>query len=405
MINQAWQVEAGALLGRWGAAAVLALWHATLLVAVLILLDALLGRRIYPQVRLALWALVFVRLAAAPLAALGVPFPHGDSLALLPAPSGPLRAISASATVARAKWALALWAVGAASVVITLGVRHHRLCRTLVAQDRSIPATDPRRRRVQRHLQTAGRSLRLRRTPPLLLTTSWSTPAVLGALRPVVVMPVALSEDLPPAALHHVLLHELAHVRRRDPWLQAAGCALQAAYWYYPLLPWVRRRIAALCELCCDATVAERLRDRTDAYRRTLAECALRLPPTAAPALQLSLVAPPVGLFARLHHLDSQPWRTAGRRRWAGALTAGAAAACVLSQAAPPPAPLSPVMAAFLSVQRDLARENLQAAAAGQWRSCLKLQASALLLFGSGAAAPDSTSPSTSQPDGPKEKQ
>lgn len=381
-MNHAWMHEISAFLARCGAAAVLAVWHVTLLIVLLAVLDRWFGRRLYPQVRLGLWTLVYIRLAALPLAALGLQLPRAWSLELLRQPPA-----QPAGAVARVAVGLTVWAVGALLVLAVLVLRHQRLRRTLARQDRTVAAGDPVRARSLRQLQTCARSLRLRHTPRLLMTTSLSTPAVLGVLRPVVVMPVALARELPPAALHHVLLHELAHVRRRDPWLQAWGCLLQAVYWFYPLLPWVRRRVAALCELCCDATVAERLRHRTDDYRRTLAECALRLPATPAPALQLSLVAAPVGLFARLHHLEGQPWRTAARRRWTAMVTAGFAAACVLSQAAPPPAPLSPVLASFHQLQRELARENLEAAAAGQWRSCLRLQASALLLFGADPAS------------------
>jgi len=52
-----------------------------------------------------------------------------------------------------------------------------------------------------------------------------------------------------------VLLHELAHHRRRDPlvrWLAAFACAL---HWFNPLAHWMRRRLILQCEQACDEKV------------------------------------------------------------------------------------------------------------------------------------------------------
>jgi beta-lactamase regulating signal transducer with metallopeptidase domain len=52
-----------------------------------------------------------------------------------------------------------------------------------------------------------------------------------------------------------VLLHELAHHRRRDPlirWLAAFACTF---HWFNPLAHWMRRRLILQCEQACDEKV------------------------------------------------------------------------------------------------------------------------------------------------------
>ncbi len=205
-----------------------------------------------------------------------------------------------------------------------------------------------------------------------------------------VLLPPAFVQELSPAELEHVLLHELAHMRRRDLWVQAAVQALQALYWFYPPLIWARRRIAALCELCCDATVSEVLRHRTPAYRRTLLRCAWRMDARGAdPALQMGLMAGPVGLIARLQHLEREPWRGARRRRWLTARALLLSAACILPGSH---GHFRAIPDAVAEVYLCQARANLEAAAAGERRSCLQLQASARLLFGRTQVLPPPTS-------------
>ena len=83
-----------------------------------------------------------------------------------------------------------------------------------------------------------------------------------------------------------MVLHELAHLRRRDHWvgwlLLAAGCA----WWWHPLFWWVRRRLTAEAELACDAWVVGAAPDGRRAYAEALLEVSQRVASTAAvPAL------------------------------------------------------------------------------------------------------------------------
>lgn len=58
------------------------------------------------------------------------------------------------------------------------------------------------------------------------------------------------------AVQHEMLLaHELAHLIRRDHWCRWLEAAVQSLYWWLPVVPWVRQRLHAAQEECCDAFV------------------------------------------------------------------------------------------------------------------------------------------------------
>jgi len=71
-----------------------------------------------------------------------------------------------------------------------------------------------------------------RRSPhrvTLKLSGAAAVPAVCGLIRPVILLPEALAARLSAAQMEAVLLHELAHVRRGDPWVNYAQALLQVS--------------------------------------------------------------------------------------------------------------------------------------------------------------------------------
>ncbi|HSR68384.1 MAG TPA: M56 family metallopeptidase [Acidobacteriota bacterium] len=53
--------------------------------------------------------------------------------------------------------------------------------------------------------------------------------------------------------LRSVLAHEIAHLRRRDPYIHLAAWLNRAFYWFNPAAVWVARRLAEQAEEACDA--------------------------------------------------------------------------------------------------------------------------------------------------------
>ena len=73
--------------------------------------------------------------------------------------------------------------------------------------------------------------------------------------RPRLVLPIDLWARLDPEGRDALLLHELAHLRRRDHWVRLLEAIATGLYWWHPALWWARRGLHEAEETCCDAWV------------------------------------------------------------------------------------------------------------------------------------------------------
>src|SRR5262249_13039776 len=99
----------------------------------------------------------------------------------------------------------------------------------------------------------AGR-LGLPDCPPVLLVPGAVPPMVwggAGGLR--LLFPAALLGRLDDEQRASLLLHELAHVRRRDHWVRWLELVVVPLYWWHPVVWWAKRELHEAEEQCCDA--------------------------------------------------------------------------------------------------------------------------------------------------------
>ena len=158
--------------------------------------------------------------------------------------------------------------------------------------------------------QTSAR-LNVKRLPRVVLTDRVACPAVFGLLRPVLLIPAAKLKHMSQQDTEHILLHELAHIKRGDLWVHAVAMTLQILYWFNPLLWLIRRPLQNLRELCCDATVAKLLKEKTPQYRETLLETARQLlaEPVDPGLGLLGLFENSNWLITRLQWLEKNTWK------------------------------------------------------------------------------------------------
>ncbi|HJT87838.1 MAG TPA: GWxTD domain-containing protein, partial [Bryobacteraceae bacterium] len=122
----------------------------------------------------------------------------------------------------------------------------------------------------QERLQVLARRLGVGRRTALLESWLAEVPAVVGHLRPVILVPAGLLTGLPPGQMESILLHELAHIRRYDYLVNALGAAVQGLFFYHPLVWWISGVMHAERENCCDDLAAAASGDRYE-YARALA--------------------------------------------------------------------------------------------------------------------------------------
>ena len=103
-------------------------------------------------------------------------------------------------------------------------------------------------------LAQCRQELGIRRRVEILLQSHVKTPALLGFLRPKILLPQSI-ESMSDAQLSYVLLHELSHLKRGDSLVNALLLALQTVYWFNPLTWLLFKFLLEDMELANDAAV------------------------------------------------------------------------------------------------------------------------------------------------------
>ena len=184
---------------------------------------------------------------------------------------------------------LAIWLLG--SLWGFLGIlRSGWKLRQLVLQARPL---DPSRwRNVS---DEVCRVLAIQALPGIACSSRVAAPTVGGIVRPLIVLPTRLVETLSRSELRDVLLHEAAHVLRRDQLVVLLQRLLGAIFWPHPLVHLLNRQLARAREEACDNYVLAGVR-ATD-YGETLLHLAQLMP-------QPRLLAGSVGIFTRHWRLE-----------------------------------------------------------------------------------------------------
>lgn len=376
-----------------------AFWQAAVLIAFVWLIDMAIRRRVWPEVRYALWLLILVKLVLPPsfslptsltagLSQLARPVSetidgkensaydvamsedhaleqsaaeqeltgqhnpaHKEPIPLLeketarlnasPPPDAEAMIPSLLLRTSLRAYGMLAWLCCMVALAVCLIAYRRRLIRVHTVNsghEATPPWLDASARQV-------ARQLGLRRLPRIIYSRHIASPAVFGMVRPVLLIPAGDADDTSREDMAHVLLHELAHIKRGDLWVHGICMVLQVVYCFNPLLLLVGRQLRHLSELGCDTTVARILRERTPAYRETILRTARRMlaRPVSAGLGLLGLFENPSRLLVRLRWLEKKTWRFHAMRTWITVFVIAAMVFCVLpmasKDAAPQPAP------------------------------------------------------------------
>lgn len=88
------------------------------------------------------------------------------------------------------------------------------------------------------------------------------SPLVMGALKPVVLIPMGLLTGFSTSQIEALLAHELAHVKRHDYLIHLLQSVAEIIFFFHPALWWLSQRINAEREHCCDDLAIEVCDDR-----------------------------------------------------------------------------------------------------------------------------------------------
>lgn len=113
-------------------------------------------------------------------------------------------------------------------------------------------SAEPVAERFEELAARVSRRLKVSRAVRLCRSALVEVPAVVGHLRPVILVPASAFAGLTPAQLEAVIAHELAHVRRYDYLVNLLQTAAETLLFYHPAVWWVSRRARTEREHACD---------------------------------------------------------------------------------------------------------------------------------------------------------
>lgn len=108
---------------------------------------------------------------------------------------------------------------------------------------------------VIRLLEKCKEKLGVRTNISIIQTSGVSIPAIFGITRPWLLLPEKVLKNLEYESLRYVILHELAHLKRKDIIVNWISLILQIVYWFNPIIWIAFCRMRFDRELACDETV------------------------------------------------------------------------------------------------------------------------------------------------------
>jgi bla regulator protein blaR1 len=104
----------------------------------------------------------------------------------------------------------------------------------------------------QERMNALAVQLRLKVDVILKESSFIKVPVVLGILKPVVLVPAGMFINLPASQVEAILLHELAHIRRKDYLVNLVQCLCESVFFFNPAVLWISARVREERENCCD---------------------------------------------------------------------------------------------------------------------------------------------------------
>ncbi len=210
-------------------------------------------------------------------------------------------------------WFVVVWFLGVLVLAVRLLAGWLEIRR--IARTATLTGCEPWLPVVRRLSKQLGVSRPVR----LVKTTAAAVPMVVGWLRPVILLPVAVLSGLAPTQLELILAHELAHVRRHDYVVNLLQVVMETLLFYHPAVHWLSRQIRIERENCCD-DVAVAACGSAKGYARALAELADLASNGAEPNTGAAVAATDGSLLDRTRRLlglraddrKTRVWRGAG---------------------------------------------------------------------------------------------
>ncbi len=164
-------------------------------------------------------------------------------------------------------WTWILFAVWATGVGVGLSVAVIKRVACSIVMRRYCRAADAD---LDLAAQRMAKKTGIRGRVNTLVTEKPLGPAVIGLLRPTVLLPSAIVNSCSLKQIEPILAHELIHFRRGDTRIGLLQLVAQVLWWFHPLVWWANRQASRERERCCDEEAIALLDCEPHVYAQTL---------------------------------------------------------------------------------------------------------------------------------------
>lgn len=183
-------------------------------------------------------------------------------------------------------------------------------------------------------LHELRRQCGITRNVQLLESAKISSPVTIGWLKPVILIPFGMLLQLTPVQTEAVLLHELAHIKRRDYISNLLHSFARTIFFFNPAINWLIGQLREERENACDDEVMNRIPDKAAYWKALLFFEQHQIPPAMA-----------MGLLSQRNPLINRLQRSVtGRNRMIGSIETIVLSVCLV------------LLSAFTIVSRQPAR-------------------------------------------------
>lgn len=151
-------------------------------------------------------------------------------------------------------------------------------------------------------LTQLAKQLRIKQAIGLMESGIAKVPMVVGHLKPVILIPIGLINSLTPDAVEAILVHELAHIRRRDYLVNLLQSLMEIVFFFNPAVLWISKLIKVERENCCDDIVLAQTSSKIS-YIQALVSCQEHQ--LTAPGYSMALAGNKSTLISRVKRIIS----------------------------------------------------------------------------------------------------
>jgi len=134
-------------------------------------------------------------------------------------------------------------------------------------------------------IQKKSSELGIQQSIVLLQSALAKVPVAIGYLKPVILVPIGLLTQLSTAQAEAVLLHELAHIKRKDYLVNLVQSFADAVFFYNPAFLWLSSLIRQEREKCCDDLVIVHTNNQSNYLEALVSFQEINLPSTYTMAI------------------------------------------------------------------------------------------------------------------------